>query len=404
MKIGVIGGGAAGFFAAIHAPYAGHKVKLFEKSPKVLSKVLISGGGRCNVTHGTHLINELLKGYPRGKQFLKKVFGHFSTTDTVAWFESRGVSLKTEADLRVFPESNDSKTIVRILMDEAARYGVQVLTRQPIDRLSVSEGEFVLGGKGLEEKVDRLIVCTGGNNKRAGYAFLEQLGHRVIDPIPSLFTFNTPDSALIKLKGISVPDGMIRFAGSKLKYSGPILITHWGVSGPAVLKLSAFGAEWLFDQQYQAEVLISWDRHFTETGLKDAMYAYKQAHPKKNIQKNALFDLPSRLWQFLAENAAVEEALIWEDISKKKINKLTENLFNFPLKISGKTTFKEEFVTAGGVDLAEIDADTMESKLIKGLFFAGEVINVDGITGGYNFQAAWSTGFLAGKSSTKKQI
>lgn len=401
MKIGVVGGGAAGFFSAIHAAYAGHKVKLFEKSPKVLSKVLISGGGRCNLTHGTFFLNELLKGYPRGSGFLKKVFHHFSTSDTMAWFESRGVLLKTETDLRVFPKSDDSQTIVNLLLDQANKYGVEVMTRKAIREIIPVDGYFLLKGEEIEEKMDRLIICTGGSNKKEPYSFLEKLGHTIIDPIPSLFTFNTPDSGLKLLKGISVPNGKIRFEGSKLSYSGPILITHWGISGPAVLKLSAFGADWLHGKQYQAAVLIKWDESFSEPGLKNALNDFKKRHPKKNIRKNALFSLPARLWQYLTLKADIEEHLNWDDISKKKINKLIENLFNFSLIISGKTTFKEEFVTAGGVDLREIDANTMESKLIPGLFFAGEVIDVDGITGGFNFQAAWSTGFLAGKSSTK---
>ncbi|MBD3628244.1 NAD(P)/FAD-dependent oxidoreductase [Cyclobacterium sp.] len=401
MKIGVIGGGAAGFFAAIHAAYTGNKVKLFEKSPKVLSKVLVSGGGRCNLTQGTFFSNELLKGYPRGSRFLKNVFRYFSTSDTMAWFESKGVLLKTEADLRVFPQSDDSQTIVNVLLEEARKHQVDVMTRQAIQKVLPLDGSFLLQGNGFEEKVDRLIICSGGSNKKDSYSFLEKLGHSIIDPIPSLFTFNTPDSGLKLLKGISVPHGKIRFEGTKLQYSGPILITHWGISGPAVLKLSAFGADWLYDHQYKAKVLINWDESFTEFGLKTALNAFKQAHPKKNILKNALFDLPARLWQYLVAHAAIEDNLIWGEISKKKINKLIENLFNFSLIISGKTTFKEEFVTAGGVDLQQIDSNTMESKLIPGLFFAGEVIDVDGITGGYNFQAAWSTGFLAGKSSTK---
>jgi len=401
MKIGVVGGGAAGFFSAIHAAYAGHKVKLFEKSPKVLSKVLVSGGGRCNVTHGTVFLNDLLKGYPRGSSFLKKVFSHFSTSDTMAWFESRGVLLKTEADLRVFPQSDDSQTIVNVLLDQAKKYDVEILTRHSIREILPENGRFLIKGEEKEEKVDRLIICSGGSNKKESYSFLAKLGHSIINPIPSLFTFNTPDAGLKLLKGISVPNGKIRFEGSKIHYSGPILITHWGISGPAVLKLSAFGADWLYDKEYKTSALIKWDANFTESGLKKVLNDFRQAHPKKNIQKNALFGLPSRLWQYLTSKAEIEENLIWDGISQKKINKLIENLFNFSLIISGKTTFKEEFVTAGGVDLREIDANTMESKLIPGLFFAGEVIDVDGITGGYNFQAAWSTGFLAGKSSTK---
>ncbi|WP_162415593.1 BaiN/RdsA family NAD(P)/FAD-dependent oxidoreductase [Cyclobacterium roseum] len=401
MTIGVVGGGAAGFFAAIHAACSGHKVILFEKNRKVLSKVLVSGGGRCNVTQGTFKNNELLKGYPRGSRFLKKVFEHFTVKDTFSWFESRGVPLKTESDGRVFPQSDDSRSVVSVLVNEATRLGVRIELNKAIVNIEVLREGFKVEGKAFSEKVDRLIICSGGSAKREGYALLERLGHSLVPPVPSLFTFNAPETGLIKLKGISMPNGLIRFEGSKLSYSGPILITHWGISGPAVLKLSAFGANWLHDKHYQAVALIRWDEGFTPEGLATQLAAFKREHARKAIRKNPLFGVPTRLWDFLAASASIEEELKWEDISKKKINKLIENLFKFPLIISGKTTFKEEFVTAGGISLDEVDPNSLESKKIPGLYFAGEVMNVDGITGGYNFQAAWSTGFLAGKSSTQ---
>jgi predicted Rossmann fold flavoprotein len=400
MTIGVVGGGAAGFFAAIHAAYSGNKVMLFEKHRKVLSKVLISGGGRCNLTQGTFNTIELLKGYPRGRNFLKKVFAHFSVADTVSWFEKHGVPVKTEADGRVFPQSDDSRSVVSALLNEARRVGVVVEMNRGVGSIEVLKNGFRVQGKDFSRCVDRLIVCSGGSSKQEGYGFMDGLGLRMVAPIPSLFTFNTPETELKKLRGLSVPNGYIRFEGSKLNYSGPILITHWGLSGPAVLKLSAFGAGWLHEKSYQAVALIRWDEGFTPDSLLRELQAYKTKHPRKNIHKNALFGLPARLWIFLASRAEIDEELNWEAISKKKINKLIENLFKFPLKISGKTTFKEEFVTAGGIALDEIDPNTMESRKYPGLFFAGEVIDVDGITGGYNFQAAWSTGFLAGKSST----
>ncbi|WP_154856354.1 BaiN/RdsA family NAD(P)/FAD-dependent oxidoreductase [Cyclobacterium xiamenense] len=404
MIIGVVGGGAAGFFAAIHAAYSGHNVILFEKHRKVLSKVLISGGGRCNVTQGIANANELLKGYPRGRRFLKKVFAHFGTTDTLSWFENRGVPLKTEADGRVFPKSDDSRSIVSALVNEAERLGIRVELNRGVESVEALTPGFRVRGKDFSERLDRLIVCSGGSSKREGYGFLEKLGLNLVPPIPSLFTFNTPETELKKLRGLSVPSGHIRFEGSKLNYSGPILITHWGLSGPAVLKLSAFGASWLHEKSYQAVALIRWDADFTPEGLLQALQAYKSNHPRKIIHRNPLFGLPARLWGFLASVAEIEEELKWEAVSKKKINKLIENLFKFSLKISGKTTFKEEFVTAGGIALDEIDPNTLESRKYPGLFFAGEVIDVDGITGGYNFQAAWSTGFLAGKSSTIEEL
>lgn len=401
MTIGVVGGGAAGFFAAIHAASSGHKVILFEKNRKVLSKVLVSGGGRCNVTQGTFKNSELLKGYPRGSRFLKKVFPHFNAKDTFSWFESRGVPLKTEADGRVFPQSDDSRSVVSALLNEANRLGVHVELNKAVVNVEVRMDGFKIEGKSFSEKVDRLIICSGGTAKREGYALMERLGHSLVPPVPSLFTFIAPETGLIKLKGLSVPNGQIRFEGSKLTYSGPILITHWGISGPAVLKLSAFGANWLHDKRYQAVALIRWDEGFTPEGLDTQLAGFKSNHPRKAVRKNPLFGLPSRLWDFLASEAGMEEELKWEGASKKKINKLIENLFKFSLIISGKTTFKEEFVTAGGIALDEIDPNSLESKKIPGLYFAGEVMDVDGITGGYNFQAAWSTGFLAGKSSTQ---
>ncbi|WP_162339548.1 BaiN/RdsA family NAD(P)/FAD-dependent oxidoreductase [Cyclobacterium salsum] len=401
MTIGVVGGGAAGFFAAIHAASSGHKVILFEKNRKVLSKVLVSGGGRCNVTQGTFKNNELLKGYPRGSGFLKKVFEHFTVKDTFSWFESRGVPLKTESDGRVFPKSDDSQSVVSALVNEANRLGVRIELNKAIVNIEVQREGFKMEGKAFSEEVDRLIICSGGSAKREGYGLLERLGHSLVPPVPSLFTFNAPEAGLIKLKGISMPNGLIRFEGSKLSYSGPILITHWGISGPAVLKLSAFGANWLHDKHYQAVALIRWDEDFSSEGLATQLVSFKRQHARKTIRKNPLFGIPARLWDFLAASATIEEELKWEDISKKKINKLIENLFKFPLIISGKTTFKEEFVTAGGISLDEVDPNSLESKKIPGLYFAGEVMNVDGITGGYNFQAAWSTGFLAGKSSTQ---
>ncbi|MDN3690220.1 NAD(P)/FAD-dependent oxidoreductase [Cyclobacterium jeungdonense] len=401
MTIGVVGGGAAGFFAAIHAACSGHKVILFEKNQKVLSKVLVSGGGRCNVTQGTFKNSELLKGYPRGSRFLKKVFPHFSTKDTFSWFESRGVPLKTETDGRVFPQSDDSRSVVSVLLNEANRLGVRVELNKAVLNIEVHGDGFKIEGKSFSEEVDRLIICSGGTAKREGYALMERLGHSLVPPVPSLFTFNAPETELIKLKGISVPNGQIRFEGSKLTYSGPILITHWGISGPAVLKLSAFGAKWLHNKSYHAVALIRWDEGFTPEGLATQLAAFKSKHPRKTIRKNPLFEVPARLWDFLASEAGMEEELKWEGASKKKINKLIENLFKFPLIISGKTTFKEEFVTAGGIALDEIDPNSLESKKIPGLYFAGEVMDVDGITGGYNFQVAWSTGFLAGKSSTQ---
>ena len=402
LSVGVIGGGAAGFFAAIHAAQGGAKVVLMEKTSKVLSKVKVSGGGRCNVTHAAFENSQLLKGYPRGEKFLKKVFAHFSVRDTISWFESRGVKLKVEADGRMFPVTDSSQSIIDALETSARKAGVEVLFNFPVILIKPSGNgwEVVSGQKSLW--FDKLIIASGGSPKKEGFHFIEGLGHPIIAPIPSLFTFNTPQEPIRQLMGISVTDAYVRLEGTKLAYRGPLLITHWGLSGPAVLKLSAFGAQWLFDQQYKAKAHIRWSHDFTEENLVQNLQHFKSQHPKKKIITNPQFGLPSRLWEHLCEKAEISEGILWHEISKKAMNKLVQNLFCYIVALEGKTTFKEEFVTAGGVDLKEVNPETMESKLHPGLHFAGEVLNIDGITGGYNFQAAWSTGFLAGESVIKK--
>ncbi|MFC4871982.1 NAD(P)/FAD-dependent oxidoreductase [Negadavirga shengliensis] len=395
-KIGVIGGGAAGFFAAIHAAVSGHKVIIFEKTSKILSKVKVSGGGRCNVTNDCYEISNLIKGYPRGNKFLKKSFQHFNVKDTITWFEDRGVQLKIEPDGRVFPVSDNSASIIEVLVNESRKYKVEILKHHSIDAVVFRNQTFELEAGQKSYTVDKLVVSMGGSPKPEAYDFIRKLGHSVISPIPSLFTFNLPDEPITQLKGISLPDSMIRLEGSKLSYSGPLLITHWGISGPAVLKLSAFGAAFLHDKAYKAVALIRWRHDFTEEGLRQDLFAFREGHPKKKIASNPMFNLPARLWGFLVGQSGIAASASWRDSSKKEVNKLVEYLFKYPLNICGKTTFKEEFVTAGGVCLEEVNPHTMESRMVPGLFFAGEVLNMDGITGGYNFQAAWTTGYLAG--------
>lgn len=398
--IGVIGGGAAGFFAAIQAASSGHKVILFEKTSKVLSKVKVSGGGRCNVTYDCKVVAKLVKFYPRGEKFLKKAFLQFSVEDTVNWFLSRGVPLKVEPDGRMFPVSNSSQTVIDLLVREAEKAKVTIHYSAAVLKVTKEDKGFNLHLKHKDVRVDKLIITTGGNPKIENYDWIHSLGHQIIPPVPSLFTFNTPNDPLTELQGIAVPDTYIRLEGTKLSYEGPLLITHWGLSGPAVLKLSAFGANWLHDVEYNANAHIRWNKGFEEERLRTDLIQYKSLHPKRKIHSHPLFGIPQRLWIYLAKNSEINSESCWMNISKKQNNKLLENLFRFTIGIRGKTTFKEEFVTAGGVDLEEINSQTMESKLIPGLYFAGEVINVDGITGGFNFQAAWSTGFLAGKNAT----
>ncbi|AFL85335.1 flavoprotein, HI0933 family [Belliella baltica DSM 15883] len=396
LEVGVIGAGAAGYFAAIHASGNHSKVTILEKTSKSLSKVKISGGGRCNVTHAAFENSHLIKNYPRGEKFLKKSFVHFSVKDTITWFESRNVSLKVEADGRMFPVSNDSDTIVQALQNEARLKQIKIIYNCGVESILYINKKFIIKCKQNSFEFDRLIICTGGSPKVSGFNMIQELGHHISEPIPSLFTFNTPKEPIRELMGISVPDAHIKLEGTKLAYKGPLLITHWGLSGPAVLKLSAFGAPWLFEKNYHANAHIRWGNDWTEQELQTNIGKFKSEHPKKKVKSNPLFGIPTRLWEHLVEKSEINSDSLWHSLSKKQLNRLIQNLFCYIVAIEGKTTFKEEFVTAGGVKLEEINPETMESKLLPGLFFAGEVLDIDGITGGFNFQAAWTTGYLAG--------
>lgn len=402
ISIGVIGAGAAGYFSAIQAAQHGTSVTIVEKTSKSLSKVKISGGGRCNVTHAVYEISNLAKNYPRGEKFLKKIFRHFAVEDTIRWFESKGVELKVEQDGRMFPVTDNSQTIIDVLEESANQAKVKVLYNFPVEDIQKQDGKFTIKSKDREFIFDRLIVCSGGSPKIDGFNFIKNLGHSIAPPIPSLFTFNTPKEPIKKLMGISLPDAMVRLEGTKLAYRGPVLITHWGISGPAVLKLSAFGAQWLFDKNYNSNAHIRWVADMGENDIIDQLTNFKNQHPKKKVTSNPLFSLPARLWEHIAEKSEIEVDIVWQNLPKKHFHKLVQNLFCYIVHVEGKTTFKEEFVTAGGVNLGEVNPETMESKLVKGLFFAGEVLNIDGITGGFNFQAAWSTGYLAGISANQQ--
>jgi predicted Rossmann fold flavoprotein len=402
LKVAVIGGGASGFFAAIHAASHGASVTIIEKSSKLLAKVKISGGGRCNVTHDAVEISKLVKNYPRGEKFLKKTFQKFSVKDTIQWFESRSIKLKIESDGRMFPVTDDSQSIIDALIKEARNSGVVVRTNFGVTAIQKRESKFEISSKDENLTVDKVIVCVGGFPKIEGFSFLEKLGHTIVSPVPSLFTFNTPKEPLREFMGISVPDAVVKLEGSKLAYRGPLLITHWGVSGPAVLKLSAFGALWLNDKQYRSRAIIRWDADQTEETVNQKLLDVKQSSPKKMVSNTPLFKMPSRLWNFILKKSEITETTLWLELSKKQMQKLVQNIFCYVIEIEGKTTYKDEFVTAGGVSLDEINPETMESKKVFGLYFAGEVVNIDGITGGFNFQAAWSTGYIAGINASKK--
>ncbi len=394
-KVAVIGGGAAGFFAALsaaeHHPSA--QVVLFEKTAKLLSKVKISGGGRCNVTHQCFSPSALSKHYPRGGKQLKKGFGTFQASDTVAWFESRGVALKTEDDGRMFPTTDSSQTIIDCLLREADRKGVDIRLQSPVRELTpLASGDFSLNG----ERFDRVVVATGGSPKREGLAWLEALGHAVENPVASLFTFNMPGSDITALMGVVVPNALVRIQGTKLAQQGPVLVTHWGMSGPAVLKLSAWGARELAERGYEFSVQVNWIGVANEAEVNAAIDDAMPDIRRKKVANACPFELPKKFWAFLLARAEVPADAVWLDLGKKAKNKLVNTLLNDVHEVRGKTTFKEEFVTCGGIALSEVDFNTMQSRVVPGLYFAGEVLDVDGVTGGFNFQAAWTTGFVAG--------
>ena len=391
------GGGAAGYFAAIAAAEAGAKVVIYEKSRTVLGKVRVSGGGRCNVTQAAASQAALLAGYPRGRTLLKKLFRRFDHTDTIRWFEQRGVPLKTEPDGRVFPVSNRSQTIIGCLEQAALQAGVQVRTGQGLTGFRHHpDGTFSLFFP--EEKTapaDALLLATGGFTPQPIFS-----GLAVEPPVPSLFTFNVPEKPLHGLMGLSVPAAEVRLQGSGQRQSGPLLITHWGLSGPAVLKLSAFAARELAEKQYQTHCLVAWSNaHSTE--MLGFLQEEKARFPQRRLGSQPWAGLPQRLWAYLLERAGIVPTTRWADLPVKALNRLSEVLCNDVYPLCGKTTFKEEFVTCGGISLSGIDPQTLESRLVKGLYFAGEVLDVDGITGGYNFQAAWTTGYVAGQAAAE---
>jgi predicted Rossmann fold flavoprotein len=373
----------------------GLKIRILEKTNKLLSKVKISGGGRCNVTHHCFDNHELVKNYPRGNKELLQVFSRFSVQQTIAWFKAQGVQLKTEEDGRMFPVTDSSQTIIDCFLMLADKYKIEVLMQCEV--FSISQK-----GKGFELKTNQgvmpanIVVCaSGGHHKAGAYDFIKNLGHQIDQPIPSLFTINLPAEPIRKLlQGISVQLAEVSIRGTKLRYQGPVLITHWGLSGPAVLKLSAFAAHEFHQLDYHAEILVNWvfplKKPEIEMQLKQLQKEKNKALPYSNVP----FNLPKRLWEHLCELAGIHNNKPWAEISNKNLLSLTENLGASTFKMEGKTTFKEEFVTCGGVNLKEIDFKTMQSKKAEGLFFCGEVLNIDGITGGFNFQSAWSTSWV----------
>ena len=394
MKVAVIGGGAAGYFAAINCKrnFPEAQVILFEKTKKTLSKVKISGGGRCNVTHDCKYISDLVKHYPRGGKKLKKVFKQFSIQDTITWFSNEGVELKVEPDGRMFPITDDSQTIIDALENARKKIDVQLMLSHHVKSIKIVEDGFELVIKEEPFQYDKIIIAAGGHPKISSYKWIEELGLTIIAPVPSLFTFNIPGSKLPELMGV-VAEGIVRIPGTPFIEKGPVLITHWGISGPAVLKLSAWAARHLEKEAYQYEVKINWVPDTGESDLALSLIEF----PNKKLKNHNPFQLPLRLWLFLLKKAEVDVDISWYRTPKSKKNKLLHLLSQDVYRVSGKTTFKEEFVTAGGISLEEVDLLTMQSHQYPGMYFAGEVLDIDAVTGGFNFQAAWSTGYVAAK-------
>ena len=406
-KLIVIGGGAAGFFCAINAAANNHSLEVIivEKTTKLLSKVKVSGGGRCNVTHSCFSINEMAGNYPRGENFLKKSFHQFFTIDTVNWFAKRNVQLKTEPDGRMFPVSNSSQTIIDCLMKEVNLHGISILLGREVKWLSMFGGQWSVEFAHNEKiRADYVCVACGGYNKSIQFNWLKELGHTIEEPVPSLFTFNIPDDPIKNLMGISVDKAIVKIAGTKFSQQGPVLVTHWGLSGPAVLKLSSFAARELYKFNYDFRITVNWLPGYNEQTLKEKFLTVRNEIAVQKIVNRNPFLLPQRLWEYFLLRSGIDPNIRWAELPAKQQNILVKNLCIQEFHVKGKTTFKEEFVTAGGIKLNEIDANTFKSKIAENLFFAGEVMDVDGITGGFNFQHAWTSGWIAGKAIGESSV
>lgn len=394
----IIGGGAAGFFAAINAARLapGKTVAILEKNTKLLSKVRVSGGGRCNVTHACFDDRELVKFYPRGGKELRGAFSRFSVKDTIAWFRERGVELKTESDGRMFPVSNTSETIVECLLADAKKHDVEILLQRELNEIEAGADGFLLSVNEHEKFFcKKLIIAAGGNAKPAGYDFILKTGHTIISPVPSLFTFNMPGNPISELMGVSVENATVKIEGTAIKTEGPLLITHWGMSGPAVLKASAWGARELAEKNYHFTAAVNWLGEKKEENVFENLLQCRSTYNAQLVINANPYQLVKRLWQFLVKKSGLDYEMRWADLSNKHIRKLAQILVNDHFEVKGKTTFKEEFVTCGGIKLSEVEFKTMESRKQKGVFFVGEVLDIDGVTGGFNFQSAWTTAWIA---------
>ena len=393
----LVGGGAAGFFTAINIVEKNPKLKvaILERGKNVLEKVRISGGGRCNVTHACFVPNDLVKFYPRGEKELRGPFHQFCSGDTIEWFEKHGVALKIEDDGRMFPESNSSQTIIDCFLNATQKLGIAILTGQSVQSIFRSDTFWKVETQS-ETFACQKIVMTSGNNPKM-WEMLESLGHSIVNPVPSLFTFNIKDSRIKDLMGVSA-FASVQVKDTKLSASGPLLITHWGMSGPGILRLSAWGARILHDKNYQFAIVVNWLNDVDFNECIEILKTLKHDQAKKAVSKKSPFEFPNRLWESLVLASEIDGETKWADLSKTQLHNLANQLTNAHFQVNGKSTFKEEFVTAGGVDLKEINFKTMESKILPDLYFAGEIVNIDAITGGFNFQNAWTSGFIVAES------
>ena len=389
----IVGAGAAGFFTAINIVEKNPKLKvaILERGKNVLEKVRISGGGRCNVTHACFDPNELVKFYPRGEKELRGPFHQFCSGDTIEWFSNHGVELKIEDDGRMFPVSNSSQTIIDCFINATQKLGISVLTGQSVQSIFRKDDFWKIESQTESYLAEKLILATGSNPKM--WEMPQDFGHSIVSPVPSLFTFNIKDARIKDLPGVSAL-ATIKIKDTKLTSTGPLLITHWGMSGPAVLKLSAWGARILSDKNYQFTIYVNWlnDLEFDE--VEKILKNLKHEHAKKSVSKKSPFDFANRLWESIVLASCIDPETKWADLTKIQLQYLANELTNATFQVNGKSTFKEEFVTAGGIDLKEINFKTMESKLHPNLYFAGEIVNIDAITGGFNFQNAWTSGFI----------
>ncbi|GAL66811.1 hypothetical protein JCM19301_1355 [Jejuia pallidilutea] len=398
----IIGGGAAGFFAAINiaAQNSSLKVAILERGKEGLSKVKVSGGGRCNVTHAEFIPQELVQNYPRGEKELLGPFHQFMTGDTIAWFEKRGVPLKIEEDGRMFPVSNSSQTIIDCFLNEAEKHQVEVFYSHSVKSISNENDRFQIETSQGRFSSKKVLVATGSNPKI--WNLLENLGHTISQPVPSLFTFNITDERIKDIPGVVAKNVEIKVLNTNLWSEGPLLITHWGLSAPSILKLSAYGALELAKREYKFQIEVNFIKQSVEDCL-EALKSLKQDLAKKAVFKSTQFDVPKRLWHKLVLASYMDEQTRWADVNKMQLEALAGQLTQAVFSVNGKSTFKEEFVTAGGVNLKEVNFKTFESKYIKNLYFAGEVLNIDAVTGGFNFQNAWTGAYIAAKAIVNSQ-